>query len=96
MLQKLSKCEGKAWLCRNLIIFCHSDLTWNQANSNGQKISFVAIFEILNFDLRKFEQLSIPKFTKNSKFRASEIAKNDTFGPIESTKIWYHEKSEWR
>ena len=54
------------------------------ANSNGQKTSFLAILEVLNFDFSKFEQLSSPKFTKNSKFRVYEIGKNDTFRPIES------------
>ena len=44
----------------------------------------------------KFEQLSSPKFTKNSKFIVSEIAKNDISGPFESTKIGFHVKSEWR
>ena len=38
MLQKLSKCEVKVWLCWNLIIL----LTWDQilANSNGPKYQF--------------------------------------------------------
>ena len=59
-------------------------------------MSFLAILEVLNFDYSKFEQLSSPNFTKNSKFRNSEIAKNDIFGPFEFTKIWFHVKSEWR
>ena len=59
-----------------------------------QKCNFLAILEVLNFDFSKFEQLSSPKFTKNSKFRVSKIAKNDIFEPFEYAKIWFHVKSE--
>ena len=43
-----------------------SDLVWNQifANSHGPKMSFLAIFEVLNFDFSNLEQLSSPKFAK--------------------------------
>ena len=76
----------------------HSDFTWNQilANWNGPKMSFIAISETLNFDFSKFEQLSSPKFTKNSKFRVAKIPKNDIFGQFELPKIWFHVKLEWR
>ena len=76
----------------------HSDFTWNQilAISNALKMSFLAILEAWILIFSKFEQLSSPKFTKNSKFRVSEIAKNDIFGPFEFTKIWFHVKSEWQ
>jgi len=59
-------------------------------------MSFLAILEVLNFDFSKFEQLSSPIFTKNSKFRVSEIAKNDIFGSFEFTKILFQVKLEWR
>ena len=74
--------------------YCHSNFTWNQilGNSNGQKMSFLAILEFLNFDFSKFEQLSSPTFTKNSKFRVSN-ALNDIFGPFEFPKIWFHVRS---
>ena len=49
----------------------------------------LTISEVLDFDFSKFEQLSSPKFTKNSKFRVSKIAKNDIFGPFEFAKIWF-------
>ena len=52
-------------------------------NPNGAKRSFSAILEVLNLDFSKFEQFSSPKFTKDSKFRVSKIAKNDIFGPFE-------------
>ena len=72
--------------------FCHhSDFAWNQilANSNSPKMSFLAIWEVLNFDFSKFEQLSSPKFTKIQSSE-SKIAKNDIFGPFWFTKIWFH------
>ena len=45
------------------------------------------IFEVLNFDFRKFEQFSSTKFTKNLKFQVSKIAKSDIFGLFEFAKI---------
>ena len=59
--------------------------------------SVILVFlEVLNFDFSKFEQLSSPKFTKNSKFRVSKIAINDIFRPFEFTKTGFHVESEWR
>ena len=57
-------------------------------------MSFLAILEVLNFHCSKIGQLSSPKFTKNSKFRGSEIAKNDIFGLFEFTIMWFHTKLE--
>ena len=31
-----------------------------------------------------------------SKFRTSEIVKNDFFAPVDLAKIWFHMKSEWQ
>ena len=72
----------------------HSDFTWNPilANSNGPKMLILTILKGLNFYFSKFELLSNLKFTKNSKFRVSKIAKNDIFGPYAK----FHVKSEWR
>ena len=44
----------------------HSDFTWNHisANSNGPKMLFLAISEVLNLIFNKFHQLSSPKFIK--------------------------------
>ena len=67
MLQKLSKCEVKAWLCWNGLFYRHSYFKWNHI-SNSPKMLILTILEILNFDFSKFKQLSSPKFTKNSKF----------------------------
>ena len=61
-------------------------------NSYGPKISFWAILEVLNFEFSKFEQLPSSKFTKNSKFRVSKIAKNDIFGLFDYAKIFFQVK----
>ena len=76
----------------------HSDFTWNQvfANSNGPKMSFLAILKVLNFDFTQFEQLSSPKFTKIQSSESPKLPKMTFFGPFEFTKIWFHVKSEWR
>ena len=58
-------------------------------------MSFLAILEVLNFDSSKFQQVSSFKFTKNSKFRVSKIAKNDIFGPFEFPDVGFYIKIEW-
>ena len=55
---------------------------------------FLPILKGLNFDFSNFEQFSSSKFTKNSKFRVSKIAKNDISGPFDVAKRFYV-KSEW-
>ena len=50
-------------------------------NSNGPKMLFLTILEVVNFEFSKFEQLSSVKFTKNSKFRVSKSDENDAFRP---------------
>ena len=90
MLQKLSKSEVKAWLCWNLIFFTVTPILHEIKFLRIQMVKkrfFLAILEVLNFDFSQFEQLSSPKFAKNSKFKVAKIAKNDTFGPIESIMI---------
>ena len=64
-------------------------------NSNGPKMLFLAILEVVNFDFSKFEQLLSSKFTKNSKFNVCKIAKNDIFGPCKFAKT-SRIKSKWR
>ena len=56
---------------------CHSDFTWNPilVNSNGQKMSFLAILEILNFDFSQFEQLSSLKYIKNQNSEPLKLPK---------------------
>ena len=98
MLQKLSKCEVKAWLCWNLMIllplrFCV------KSNFGEFKQSKNVIFGnsrdsevwiLVNFGLE-----SCSNWLK-SKFSTSKIAKNDIFGLFEFAKMWFHVKSKWR
>ena len=76
-------------------IYCPTDFTWNQilTYSNGQKVSFFAILEVLNFDFSQFEQLSSPKFTNIQNAEPLKLPKN-IFGLFEIAKIWFHVKSE--
>ena len=57
----------KIWL-----FYRHSNFMWNQIleDSNGLKISFLALLEVLNFDFSKFEQLSSPILTKFTKVQS--------------------------
>ena len=89
MLQKLSKCEVKAWLCWNLIIFRQSYLTWNEisVNSDGPKMLIFTILEVLNFDFSKFEQLSRPKFTKILSSESLQLPKMTFLDSLNSSKF---------
>ena len=65
-------------------------------NSNGQKMSFLAISETLNFEF--LVNLGLESYSNllKSKFRTSKIGKNDIFGQFEIAKIGFHVKSEWQ
>ena len=54
-----------------------SDFTWNQimGNSNGPKMSFLPISEVLNFDFSKFGTWKLLKFTKNQNSEPLKLAK---------------------
>ena len=47
----------------------------NFGDSNGPKMSFLAILEVLKFDFSKFELLSSPKFTKTQNTESLELPK---------------------
>ena len=87
MLQKLSKCEVKAWLCWNLIIlpplriYVKSNFGKFKRSKNVIFGSFrdSEIWILLNLGLESCSNLL------NSKFRTSKIAKNDIFGSFEFT-----------
>ena len=99
MLQKLSKCEVKAWLCWNMIIspsLCFYVKSHFGKFKRSENVIFDNFCGSEIFIFSKLEQLSSSKFTKNSKFRVYKIDKNDTFGPFEFTKIGFHIKSEWQ
>ena len=65
---------------------------WNQisAISNGQKLSFLAISEVLILDVSKFEQFCESQFYQNSKFRISEIVKMAIFEILILPKLISH------
>ena len=98
MLQKLSKCEAKAWLCWMLMILPLFRF-YVKSNFDEFKRSKNVIFG--NF--RNCELWILVNFLLEScsnllkvKFRTFIIAKNDIFGPLEFAKIWFHVESEWR
>ena len=95
MLQKLSKCEVKAWLWWNLIILLPLRF---YVKSYFGKFRRSKYFIFGNFRDSKhwicvnlgLESCSnLPK----SRFRTTN---NDNLGPFELAKIWFHVKSEWR
>ena len=71
----------------SLLIFDHFAATLILRELYGPKMSFLAIFETLNFEfLVNWGLESYSKLLK-SKFRTTKIAKNDIFGPFEFAKI---------
>ena len=84
MLQKLSKCKVKAWLCWNLIILPPLDFVQNYilANANGPKLSFTAIWTLLIF-------------TKKSKFRTSKNCQKWRFWTFWLCQNLISHKLEW-
>ena len=85
MLQKLSKCEVKAWL---YLLYRHSDFTGNQilANSNSQKSHFGQFlrFSILILvNLSNFSSPNLPNFKVQNHWNC----KKGNFGPIEFAKL---------
>ena len=57
------------------------------ANSNGKKMPFLAILEVLNFDYYKFKQIFNSQIYQYSNFRFSEIVKNGNFWDSNLAKI---------
>ena len=96
MLQKLSKCEVKSWLCRNLIILPPLRF-YVKSNFGKFKRSKNVIFgnsrpselwNLVNLGLESCSNLL------KSKFRTYKIGRNDIFGLFEFAKIGFHVKSE--
>ena len=65
-------------------ILCEIKLWWIQ---KVQKRSFLAILEVLNFDFRKFEQLSSPKFTKIQSSESLELPNRTFLDRLNSPKL---------
>jgi len=97
MLQKLSKCEVKAWLCWNLIIL--PPIRFYVKSNFGEFKLFKNVFWVSNVKGSEFwfwyiwATFKSPIY-QNSKFRVSKIAKNDIFGLSEFAKIWFHIRGE--
>ena len=89
MLQKLSKCEVKAWLCLYLIIL---QPLWFCVNSYGPKLSILAILEVLSFDFGKFEQFSSPNFTKIQSSESLKLSKMTFLDHLNSQKFDFTQK----
>ena len=96
MLQKLSKCEVKNWLCWNLIILLllRFYVKSNFGEFKRSKNVILANFRGSEFWFWKLWATFKSQIYQKSKFRVSKIAKNDIFEPFEFTKIWFHVKSE--
>ena len=98
MLQKLSKCEVKAWLCRSLIILLplRFNVKWNFGEFKRSKN---VIFENLrDSKLWILVHLALESCFNllKSKFRESKIAKNDIFWPFEhSHALTSHFENFW-
>ena len=95
MLQKLSKCEVKAWLWWSLIIL---PSLWFYVKSNFGEFKRPKNVIFCNFKaselwiLVNLELEKLLKFSKK-KIRTSKIAKNDIFWSCEIAQIWFHVKS---
>ena len=94
MLQKLSKCEVKA-AQRGFYHLPATQILVNLVNSNGQKVSFLALLEIPNFDFRKFEPFLKSQIYQSSKLRVSEIVKMAIF-KIHILPKLFSRKIEWQ
>ena len=98
MLQKLPKCEVKAWLCWNLVILLPLGfyVKSNFGKFKQSKNVIIGNFrpsEVWNLVKLGLESCSnLPKI----KYRTSKIGKNYIFGSLEFAKVWFHVKSEWR
>ena len=96
MLQKLSKCEVKAWLCWNWIISLQLRF-YVKSNFGAFKRSKNVIFgNFWDSELWILVNLGLESCSNllKSKFRTSKIVKINIFGPFVFTKIGFHVKSE--
>ena len=98
LLQKLSKCEVKAWLCWNLIIlpplrFCvksHFGEFKRSKNVIYGNFRDTELWILVNSRLESCSDLLKIKIQN-----LWNCLKN-IFGPVEFAKMWFHAKLEWR
>ena len=81
MLQKFSNYEVKAASCGNLTILLplRFYVKSNFGEFKRQKMSFLALLEILNFNFSHFQPFLQSPIYQNSKLRVSEIVKMAIF-----------------
>ena len=98
MLQKLSKCEVKAWLCWNLIILLPLRFYVKSNFGEFKRSKSVIFVNSRDYELWNLVNLALESCSNllYSKFRISRIGKYNLFRPFEITKIWFHVKSEWQ
>ena len=91
MLQKISKCEVKAWLCWSLIIL--PALRFYVKSNLGEfkrcKNVILANLKTLNFEFLVHLGLESCSNVLKSKLKTSKIAKNYIFGPFELAKMTF-------
>ena len=94
MLQKLSKCEVKAWFDNLTITQILREIQFCQI----QKSINVIFGNFRDSELWIWVNLGLESCSNllKSKFRTSKIAMNDFFGLFEFAKIGFHVKSEKR
>ena len=98
MLQKLSKCEVKAWFCWNLIIlpqlrfYVKSNFVEFKQSKNVVFGNFRGSGFWFLVNLSKFQVPNLPKFNVQRLWNCCKWL----FGPFEFAKMWFHAKSEWR
>ena len=98
MLQKLSKCEVKAWLFWNLIIFPPLRFCVKSHFAKFKRSKYFIYSNFRDTELWILVNLGLESCSnlQKSKFRTSKIGKNNIFGPFEFAKIRFHVTSEWR
>ena len=98
MLQKLSKCEVKDWLCWNSMILLPLQFFVKSTFGEFKRSKNVIFGNFSYSELWNWVNLGLESCSNllKSKFRTSRSAKNDIFGLFELTKIWFHLTSKWR
>ena len=98
MLQKLLKCEVKAWLCQNLIIFPALQFYVKYSLGEFHQSKNVTFGNLGDSELWILVNLGLESCSNllKSKFRTSKIVKIKIFGLFEFPKMWFRIKTEWR
>ena len=92
MLQKLSKCEVKPWLCWNVFMLPPLRFYMKSNFGNFKRSINVNFGNFRDCEFGNLVNLGLESCSnlRKSKFRTFEIVKNDIFGPFDFPKIWFH------